>query len=69
MECIVVQDLFLNETRNSRTCSCRARRSSKRTARSPTPSDDLAGRKVMQPAAGYADWEITQLLANALVTR
>jgi formate dehydrogenase major subunit len=38
MECIVVQDIFLNETAKYATCSCRAPRSSRRTAPSPTPS-------------------------------
>jgi len=38
MECIVVQDLFLNETAKFAMSSCPARRSSKRTAPSPTPS-------------------------------
>ncbi len=38
MECVVVQDLFLNETANYAHSSCRAARSWKRTAHSPTPS-------------------------------
>jgi predicted molibdopterin-dependent oxidoreductase YjgC len=38
MECIIVQDLFLNERRSSPTCSCPDRPSSRRTAPSPMPS-------------------------------
>ncbi|HSV45949.1 MAG TPA: formate dehydrogenase subunit alpha, partial [Ramlibacter sp.] len=67
MECIVVQDLFLNETakyahvflpgssflEKDGTFTNAERRISRVT-------------KVMPPKAGYADWEVTQLLSNAL---
>jgi formate dehydrogenase major subunit len=67
MECIVVQDLFLNETakyahvflpgssflEKDGTFTNAERRISRVT-------------KVMPPAAKYADWEVTMLLSNAL---
>ena len=67
MECIVVQDLFLNETakyahvflpgssflEKDGTFTNAERRISRVT-------------KVMPAKAGYSDWEVTQLLANAL---
>ncbi|MBS0444370.1 MAG: formate dehydrogenase subunit alpha [Proteobacteria bacterium] len=67
MECIVVQDLFLNETakyahvflpgssflEKDGTFTNAERRISRVT-------------KVMPPKGGYADWEVTQLLSNAL---
>jgi formate dehydrogenase major subunit len=67
MECVIVQDLFLNETamyahvflpgasflEKSGTFTNAERRIS------PV-------RKVMQPKNGYEDWEITQMLSNAL---
>ncbi|UUX97193.1 formate dehydrogenase subunit alpha [Aquabacterium sp. J223] len=67
MECLVVQDIFLNETakyahvflpgasflEKDGTFTNAERRISRVT-------------KVMKPLAGYADWEVTQLLANAL---
>ncbi|MEP6874221.1 MAG: formate dehydrogenase subunit alpha [Burkholderiales bacterium] len=67
MECIVVQDLFLNETakyahvflpgssflEKDGTFTNAERRISRVT-------------KVMPPAATYADWEVTMLLSNAL---
>src|SRR5690606_11267927 len=67
LECLIVQDLFLNETakyahvflpgssflEKDGTFTNAERRISRVT-------------KVMKPLAGYADWEATQLLANAL---
>jgi len=67
MECIVVQDLFLNETakfahvflpgssflEKDGTFINAERRCSR-------------VRRVMKPKSGYADWEITQLLSNAM---
>ena len=67
MECVVVQDLFLNETA--------------RYAHVFLPGSTFLEKdgtfinaerrigmvhKVMQPKNGYADWEITQLIANAM---
>ncbi len=67
MECVVVQDIFLNETakyahvflpgssfmEKDGTFTNAERRISRVT-------------RLMQPLAGYADWEVTQLLSNAL---
>ena len=67
MECVIVQDLFLNETamyahvflpgssflENNGTFTNAERRISR-------------VRKVMSPKNGYEDWEITQMLCNAL---
>jgi formate dehydrogenase major subunit len=67
MECVVVQDLFLNESakyahvflpgasflEKDGTFTNAERRISRVT-------------KVMPPKAGYADWEVTQMLSNAL---
>ncbi|MGB6603355.1 MAG: formate dehydrogenase subunit alpha [Steroidobacteraceae bacterium] len=67
MECIIVQDLFLNETakfahvflpgstflEKDGTFINAERRCSR-------------VRRVMKPKGGYADWEITQLLSNAM---
>jgi formate dehydrogenase major subunit len=47
--------------------SCRARPSSRRTAPSPMPSAaSTAFASVMTPKNGYADWEVTQNLAQAM---
>jgi formate dehydrogenase major subunit len=67
MECIIVQDLFLNETakfahvflpgstflEKDGTFINAERRCSR-------------VRRVMKPKSGYADWEVTQLLSNAM---
>jgi formate dehydrogenase major subunit len=67
MECVVVQDLFLNETakyahvflpgssflEKDGTFTNAERRTSR-------------VRQLIKPKAGYADWEITQMLSNAL---
>ncbi len=57
MECVIVQDLFLNESAKYAHVFSPARRSWRRTAPSPTPSAaSSAVRKVMEPLAGLADW-------------
>jgi formate dehydrogenase major subunit len=67
MECIIVQDLFLNESAKFAHvflpgCSFLEKDGTFTNAeRRISPV-----RKVMDPKAGYADWEITQLLANAV---
>ena len=51
----------------TRMSSCRARPSSRRTEPSPMPSAaSTCVRKVMAPNNGYADWEVTQKLAQAM---
>jgi formate dehydrogenase major subunit len=67
MECVIVQDLFLNETARFAHvflpgCSFLEKDGTFTNAeRRISPV-----RKVMEPRAGYADWEITVMLSNAL---
>jgi formate dehydrogenase major subunit len=67
MECVVVQDLFLNETAKFAHvflpgCSFLEKDGTF------TNAERRISRvhKVMEPKARYADWEVTQLLANAM---
>ena len=67
MECVVVQDLFLNETANYAHvflpgCTFLEKDG---TFINAERRIQLV-RKVMSPKNGYADWEITQLLSNAM---
>ncbi|RUL66501.1 formate dehydrogenase subunit alpha [Dyella dinghuensis] len=67
MECVVVQDLFLNETAKFAHvflpgCSFLEKDGTFTNAERRISRV----RKVMEPKAGYADWEVTQLLANAM---
>jgi formate dehydrogenase major subunit len=67
MECVIVQDLFLNETAKFAHvflpgCSFLEKDGTFTNAERRISRV----RKVMQPKNGYADWEVTQLLANAL---
>jgi formate dehydrogenase major subunit len=67
MECVVVQDLFLNETALFAHvflpgCSFLEKDGTFTNAERRIQMV----RKVMSPKNGYADWEITQLLSNAL---
>jgi formate dehydrogenase major subunit len=67
MECIVVQDLFLNETAKFAHvflpgCSFLEKDGTFTNAERRISRV----RKVMQPKNGYADWEITQLISNAM---
>ncbi len=67
MECVVVQDLFLNETAKYAHvflpgCSFLEKDGTFTNAERRISRV----RKVMQPKCGYADWEVTQLLANAM---
>jgi formate dehydrogenase major subunit len=67
MECVVVQDIFLNETAKFAHVLLPGStflekdgtfiNAERRTSRV---------RKVMQPKSGYGDWEVTQMLANAM---
>jgi formate dehydrogenase major subunit len=67
LECVIVQDLFLNETARYAHvflpgCSFLEKDGTFTNAeRRISPI-----RKVMEPRAGYADWEITMMLSNAL---
>ncbi len=67
MECVVVQDLFLNETANYAHvflpgCSFLEKDGTFTNAERRIQRV----RKVMSPKNGYGDWEITQMLANAM---
>ena len=67
MECIIVQDLFLNETAKFAHvflpgCSFLEKDGTFTNAERRVSRV----RKVMQPKNGYADWEVTQLISNAM---
>jgi formate dehydrogenase major subunit len=67
LECLVVQDLFLNETANYAHvflpgCSFLEKDGTFTNAERRIQRV----RKVMSPKNGYADWEVTQLLARAM---
>ncbi|HUN26659.1 MAG TPA: formate dehydrogenase subunit alpha [Steroidobacteraceae bacterium] len=67
MECIIVQDLFLNETARFAHVFLPGSSFLEKDG-TFTNAERRIGRvrKVMEPLARYADWEATQLLANAL---
>jgi formate dehydrogenase major subunit len=67
MECIVIQDLFLNETAKYAHVFLPGSSFLEKDG-TFTNAERRIGRvrKVMSPKAVYADWETTQLLANAL---
>ncbi|MDE2606302.1 MAG: formate dehydrogenase subunit alpha [Burkholderiales bacterium] len=67
MECIVVQDLFLNETAKYAHVFLPGSSFLEKDGTFTNAERRISRvRKVMPPLAGYADWEVTQLLANAL---
>ena len=67
MECVVVQDLFLNETANYAHVFLPGSTFLEKDGTFTNAERRIQRvRKVMAPKNGYADWEITQLLANAL---
>ncbi|HZE91630.1 MAG TPA: formate dehydrogenase subunit alpha [Rhizobacter sp.] len=67
MECIVVQDLFLNETAKYAHVFLPGSSFLEKDGTFTNAERRISRvRKVMPPKAGYADWEVTQLLANAL---
>jgi formate dehydrogenase major subunit len=66
MECIVVHDLFLNETANYAHVFLPGSTFLEKDGTFTNAERRIQMvRKVMEPKSGYADWEITQLLANA----
>jgi formate dehydrogenase major subunit len=67
MECVVVQDLFLNETASYAHVFLPGSTFLEKDG-TFTNAERRIGRvrKVMPPKNGYADWEITQLLSNAM---
>jgi formate dehydrogenase major subunit len=67
MECIVVQDLFLNETAKYAHVFLPGSSFLEKDGTFTNAERRISRvRKVMPPKAGYADWEVTQKLANAL---
>jgi formate dehydrogenase major subunit len=67
MECVIVQDIFLNETAKFAHVFLPGASFLEKTGTFTNAERRISPvRKVMRPLAGYADWEITQLLSNAL---
>jgi len=67
MECIIVQDLFLNETAKFAHVFLPGSSFLEKDGTFTNAERRISRvRKVMHPKGGYADWEITQLLANAV---
>lgn len=67
MECVVVQDLFLNETAKYAHVFLPGASFLEKDGTFTNAERRISRvRKVMPPKAQYADWEVTQLLSNAL---
>jgi formate dehydrogenase major subunit len=67
MECVIVQDLFLNETANYAHVFLPGSTFLEKDGTFTNAERRINRvRKVMQPKNGYADWEVTMLLANAM---
>ena len=67
LECLVVQDLFLNETANYAHVFLPGASFLEKDGTFINAERRIQRvRKVMSPKNGYGDWEVTQMLANAL---
>jgi len=67
MDCVIVHDLFLNETANYAHVFLPGSTFLEKNGTFTNAERRIQPvRKVMEPANGYEDWEVTQLLANAL---
>jgi formate dehydrogenase major subunit len=67
MECIIVQDLFLNESAKFAHVFLPGSSFLEKDGTFTNAERRISRvRRVMRPKNGYADWEITQLLSNAL---
>ena len=67
MDCVIVHDLFLNETANYAHVFLPGSTFLEKNGTFTNAERRIQPvRKVMSPANGYEDWEVTQLLANAL---
>jgi formate dehydrogenase major subunit len=67
MECVIVQDLFLNETAKFAHVFLPGSSFLEKNGTFTNAERRISPvRKVMAPLGGYEDWEITQLLANAM---
>lgn len=70
MECIIVQDIFLNETARYAHVFLPGSSFLEKDGTFTNAERRLSRvRRVMAPLAGHADWEVTQMLANALGLR
>ena len=68
MECVIVHDLFLNETANYAHVFLPGSTFLEKDGTFTNAERRINRvRKVMAPLNGYADWEITQMLANAML--
>jgi len=67
MECVIVQDIFLNETAKFAHVFLPGASFLEKNGTFTNAERRISPvRKVMKPLAGYQDWEVTQLLSNAL---
>ena len=67
MECIIVQDLFLNESAKFAHVFLPGSSFLEKDGTFTNAERRISRvRRVMKPKSGYADWEITQLLSNAM---
>lgn len=67
MECVIVHDIFLNETANYAHVFLPGSTFLEKDGTFTNAERRINRvRRVMTPKAGYADWEVTQLLANAM---
>jgi formate dehydrogenase major subunit len=67
MDCVIVHDLFLNETANYAHVFLPGSTFLEKTGTFTNAERRIQMvRKVMEPANGFADWQVTQELANAL---
>lgn len=67
MECVVVQDIFMNETSKYAHVFLPGSTFLEKDGTFTNAERRISRvRKVMEPLSGYADWEVTQLLSQAL---
>ena len=67
MECVVVQDLFLNETAKHAHVFLPGSSFMEKDGTFTNAERRISRvRRLMPPRAGHADWEVTQMLANAM---
>jgi formate dehydrogenase major subunit len=67
LECVVIQDLFLNETAKYAHVFLPGSSFLEKDGTFTNAERRVSRvRKIMQPLGGYQDWEVTQLLSNAL---
>jgi len=70
MDCVIVHDLFLNETANYAHVFLPGSTFLEKDGTFTNAERRINRvRKVMAPKNGYGDWEVTQMLANAILSR